>query len=78
MVGGTAPVAPVMPTMSIMLGPAGAAMVNNLNKPTLVPSKGNDFILRFPVYLDRLAAGKGALPDEVKVSLLESSLPAGD
>ena len=68
---------PVMPSVGIMLGTAGAAMVNDLNKPILVAGKGNGFILRYPVYLDRLAKGQGPLPDEMKVSLLESSLPAG-
>ena len=68
---------PVLPSLNVMLGPVGAAMVKDLSKPVLTPGKGNDSLVRFSIYLDRLDAGQGTLPDDVKVSTLETSLPHG-
>ena len=47
------------------MGPAGAAIAQGLakSKPILVPGRGNDFILRFPSYLEQLSMGSGSLND---------------
>jgi len=68
---------PVLPSLNVMLGPVGAAMVKDLSKPVLTPGKDNDFLVRFPIYPASLAAGQGTLLDDVKVSMLETSLPSG-
>ena len=64
------------PSMGMLLGPIGAALAKDLVKPEL---KGNfhDFAVKFPLYLQQLSAGQGPLPDEVKLTLLGSSLDLG-
>ena len=65
------------PQLNVLMGPAAAAIAQGLakNKPILVPGKGNDFILRFPAYLEQLAMGSGTLNDAARLALLEDSLP---
>jgi len=60
--------------LSLLLGPAGAALAKDLVKPDLDPSHPMEFKVQFPRYLEQISLG-AEVPDTHKLSLLSSSLP---
>ena len=58
------------PSLSLMWGPVGAALGQNLVSPTFNGTNFMDFALKWPLYLNNLGVGQGPLPDEVKLTLL--------
>jgi len=65
----------LMSAMSFILGPARAAFVKDLQKPILEFRESTALLLKFFIYLFELTGEPGPLPDEPKLSLLESLTP---
>ena len=62
----------------VQQSPATMAAAKNLTHPFLKEGRGNEFIIAFQAYLDKLEAGQPPSDDHTRLNLMEASLlPCG-